>query len=70
MFCFFLPTKETKPPVSSCLPSTERPKVRVSYSPAAGDESSYLPLQCVKRRSMLWRVRKVKLSRGNSTLDG
>lgn len=57
-------------PVSSWFQSTERSKVSVSDSPAAGDESSHLPLQCVKRRSMLWRVRKVKLSRGNSTLDG
>lgn len=31
---------------------------------------SHLPSQWVKRRSMLWRVRKVQVSRGNSTLDG
>lgn len=31
---------------------------------------SYRPSQCVKRRSMLCRVRKVEVSRGNSTLDG
>lgn len=68
LFCSFLLNKEET--VSSWFPSTERSKVRVGYSPAAGDESSHLPLQCVKRRSMLWRVRKVKLSRGNSTLDG
>lgn len=31
---------------------------------------SYRPSQWVKWRSMLWRVRKVLASRGNSTLDG
>lgn len=31
---------------------------------------SYLPSQCVKCRSMVWRVRKAQVSRGNSTLDG
>lgn len=31
---------------------------------------SYLPSQCVKHRSMVWRVRKAQVSKGNSTLDG
>ncbi len=53
----------------SCHPSSGS-KVRISCSPAAAEDSSYLPSQCVKCRSMLWRVRKVQLSRGNSTLDG
>lgn len=33
-------------------------------------DRSYLPSQCVKCKSMLWRVRKVLVSSGNSTLDG
>lgn len=42
-----------------------RSKVEIGYI-----FPSHLPSQWVKRRSMLWRVRKVQVSRGNSTLDG
>lgn len=31
---------------------------------------SYLPSQCVKHRSMVWRLRKAQVSKGNSMLDG
>lgn len=51
------------PPASH--PRGGRSKVEIGYI-----FPSHLPSQWVKRRSMLWRVRKVQVSRGNSTLDG
>lgn len=43
---------------------------KFSFCPQNLLQICYLPSQCVKHRSMLWRVRKVQVSRGNSTLDG
>lgn len=43
---------------------------KFSFHPQNLLQICYLPSQCVKRRSVLWRVRKVQVSSGNSTLDG
>lgn len=44
--------------------------VKLSFLLGPQRSRSYLPSQCVKHRSMVWRLRKAQVSKGNSTLDG